>query len=148
MSCLLGLALGCGALALGPDAEWLDVERKVVVAAGYTVPDGASHVYLRDRGTGDVRATWTRSDVPQAELDRIEARLRSDPGVIAGDPPADWPRFSSLGWSEPQWWKATSSAGTEARVFHRQREQAGTLWILESGRLYTLLWSWEGFGAP
>ena len=142
---------------LYPNADMQGVAREVAVDAGYTVPVEANDVYVRDRGTQDVRTSWFRYTLPGEAFDELRVELEADPGVHyvgAWVKPDDWPDFTTASIETPDWWAPSGDAYVRELPFDPELQPipAGRMWALEGGTVHVWMWQWEGWqfqgGAP
>ena len=131
---------------LHPNADFVDVARSEVVAAGYRVPESATRVHIKDRALQDVRATWVRFEVPESEIEALEAQVAAQEDrkatVWSGALPEMWPRMDTLGGFEtPGWW----APGEGARAYVGESVGRGAITLFERGRVHNLLWTYEGW---
>jgi len=147
--------LGCGGLDLFPKTDIEDLSLDDARKAGFHAPDGASHVYLRQRGTMDVQVTWARFELDEP----AEATFRNTLSVHtwATHPaiPADWPSFAPFEAEEmqtpPSWWTPTLGAPVaflENRASDQPGDSIGTghYVILDGSRIYEWSWSFQWWG--
>lgn len=130
------------------DIDMVEVDRRVATEAGYTMPLDATAIYIRDQSTGDTRTTWFRYALPADPMEDLLAELEDDPGVLRVDSavPADWPDFSTVGVSTPEWFTPSG------KLFRRELPSvdgsvpSGRLWALaDEGQVYTWVWTYEGW---
>ncbi len=154
----LGLLAVFGAGAFGalvfsddlyPRGDFLDVTREEAALAGYTVPNGAQHVHIKDRSLQDVRVTWFRFDLPADERAALEDRYAAEGDrqrvQWAGKLPAHWPQWTSFeDFNQPVWWAPAQGA----TAFARESADGGAMIVFGDRHVYNLLWTFEGWRPP
>jgi len=109
----LVVGLACGGLEFSsPSFE--DVNAAEVIAAGYTVPSQAEHVYVRDFSQIDIRSTWFRFELPASAFDEVRAEYEASPDhepLHRWEVPDAWPNFDQFqGGEAPPWWNPRGEA--------------------------------------
>lgn len=133
------------------DVELMEVDRRVADEAGYTMPIDATAIHVRDRSLGKLRSTWFRYELPLEAQDELRAELEDDPAVVAAPDaarPPDWPDIPALGIPAPLWFTPEGTIfRTEAPGGDGVAEApTARMWALtEEGRVYTWVWSYEGW---
>lgn len=127
-------------------------------AKGYTVPPGATHVYLKDRAAMDVRTSWFRFELPDPmAYTRVMAEILVQPGVkhtTTAVPPSNWPDFRPFeDFDAPPWWDPPPGAQVflVERPFDTSTKKAGSshttgvMIVLDEPRrrVYQWRWSWQ-----
>ena len=145
----LFICLACGGW-LHPKVDLIEVDRKVSTEAGFTLPVDARAIHVRDRATGDVRTTWFLYELPSEPLADLEAELEGDDSVVkveTAEVPPHWPDVGDAGFEAPDWWVP------EGTLFRQDLPPQpgspvpmGRMWAIhEDGRVFTWMWSWEGW---
>ena len=129
---------------LHPTGDLENVSREEALAAGYSVPEGASNVWVKDRSLQDVRSTWFRFALEEERRVRLAHEYADhhacDNTPWSGDLPSDWPPIQSLkGFDTPVWWAPVegSSACT------RSARGSGAVIVFADDGVFQLLWTWE-----
>ena len=156
MGCGVALSLACGSLNFSAPALE-DASYARASSAGYTLPEGADHIYTYDYSDLDRRSSYLRYTLPSEAFDRLIEVYRSSDDHIersSWEIPSSWPDF---GRDEPpvSWWQPTGTV-----VF-----QKGASWAsdkdnstLDSGTLvacdpttntvFVWMWQWERWTLP
>jgi hypothetical protein len=132
-----------------PRGDLADATREESALAGYTVPDGAQHVYVKDRSLQDVRVSWFRFDLPPDVETRLQAQYagHEDRQKVAwsGKLPAHWPQWTTFeDFGQPEWWAPAEGATGYAR----ESSAGGALIVFGDGHVFNLLWTFEGWRPP
>ena len=108
-----GLLLACGGLDFSiPALE--DATHAEAAAAGWTLPEGASHIYTHDFSLPDLGSTHLRYVLSEASFDGLIADYRQRTQyteLSSWEVPSFWPDFSGFGPEAvpPAWWQPPGS---------------------------------------
>jgi hypothetical protein len=132
-----------------------DGSRARAEALGLTLPEGASHVYIKARAARGATVRYVRFDLSADRYAGYRAELAARPGVdmtVGPSPPRTWPRFRELpGFGPPGWFMAyrQNLQGTVAATVG-PREAAGgakllegEFWVLDDRSARVFVWSWR-----
>ena len=149
---IVATSLACGLDFSAPSLK--DVTLVEANDAGYTLPAGATHIYVHDFSSIDVRSTRFRFNLPQDQLDDLIAQHQSSPQytthIPTQPPPASWPDFHNFGDDAvaPDWWMPTGDVAfrrsTSADLSAGGTDMgSGSLILLDSESLAVHQWKWE-----
>lgn len=142
-----------GAIAFSEDfyprGDLTDTTREEAALAGYTVPEGAAAVHIKDRALQDVRVTWFRFDLDETRRAQLQDKHNKANDKVAGSwsgkVPAHWPQWTSFDdFHQPPWWAPAPGAASYAR----ESRDGGALIVFDGDKVYQLLWTFEGWAPP
>ena len=140
------MVLACGGLDSSSSALE-DATHAEAAAAGWTLPEGASHIYTHDFSLTDLRSTHLRYVLSEQELERLIAEHRQSAQyteLSAWEVPSFWPVFSDFGPQAvpPAWWQPTGSL-----VFRTKNTgsaiPSGSQVAFDASTLTVFKWVWQ-----
>ena len=150
--CFAAVWRGLGESVLSSMTPTVDFENATVediAADGFSVPEGAYEIYIKDRTSMDVRTTWLRFSLPSAERAVLEAQIEGEglSRTSGSTPPAFWPTFSMFeDFMIPTWWQPGPHAEVYIRTTPFSDESShtrGVMVVFEEDRVYQWRWSFQ-----
>ena len=145
---VVGISLGCGGLDFNSPA-FEDASREEVVGAGYKLPDTASHVYVQDFSSIDIRSTWFQYTLSPDGFDALVAETREagvHEEIETWSVPDEWPDYDGFAGGEaPAWWspKGDLVFRKVVRATHGDDMGYGSQSAFDSDTHTVHLWLWE-----
>lgn len=140
----------------GPEAVDLeDGTPAQAQALGLTLPEGASHVFIKARAARGATVRYVRFDLGADRYAGYRSLLAGRPGVdmtVGPFPPKSWPRFREIpGFGPPGWFVAYQTnlkGAVAATAGPRQAEGGedlleGEFWVLDDRNARVFVWSWR-----
>jgi hypothetical protein len=154
------MALACGGLDFSmPHLQ--DVSHAEATASGYAVPAEATHIYVHDFSSIDVRSTRFQYTLPEARVAAFMAETASDDRytrVETSEIPSSWPTFQIFGDEArpPEWWspagevvyQRSHSADLHGQGGSDMGHGAQLVYDTATSQVHLWQWEWQWWAEP